>query len=366
VAREAAFDDVVRPFLVAHCTRCHGSAEPKGELSLEKFATAAALLADRAILDKVQENLRLGVMPPEGEPRPPEADLEKVVHWIREEVDSLDRDRPPDPGRVTLRRLNRAEYNNTIRDLVGIDFAPADDFPQDEVGNGFDNMGDVLAMSPLLFEKYLAAAEKIASRAIVLPADSRPRRRIEAESLERDNGAANGEFAVLVSNGALRGRFRAREKGSYRVRVRAYGDQAGDEPPRMAIAIDGQEIAQVDVTSERASPAEYTSEVALEEGRRNFELRFLNDFYQPEFPDANRRDRNLAVDYVEIEGPLDGIEARLPTSSPAVRVKLASVILPAVVSSMPVTLPFQSVTAGATTRPVKSGVVAFTLGSFTP
>src|SRR4029453_11449422 len=70
-----------------------------------------------------------------------------------------------DPGRVTIRRLNRAEYNNTIRDLLGIDQDAARDFPSDDVGHGFDNIGDVLSMPPLLLEKYLAAAEQVVQRA---------------------------------------------------------------------------------------------------------------------------------------------------------------------------------------------------------
>ena len=74
-----------------------------------------------------------------------------------------------DPGRVTARRLNRAEYNNTIRDLLAIDFQPASDFPADDSGYGFDNIGDVLSLSPILMEKYLAAAEKIARAAITPP-----------------------------------------------------------------------------------------------------------------------------------------------------------------------------------------------------
>ena len=68
---------------------------------------------------------------------------------------------------VTIRRLNRSEYNNTIRDLVGVDFQPAEDFPSDDVGHGFDNIGDVLTLSPILVERYLAAAESIMQRAIV-------------------------------------------------------------------------------------------------------------------------------------------------------------------------------------------------------
>ncbi len=87
---------------------------------------------------------------------------------------------PGSDGRVTIRRLNRVEYNNTIRDLVGVDFKPAADFPNDDVGYGFDNIGDVLSLSPLLLEKYLSAAESILDRAIVIadppkPAKSRAR-----------------------------------------------------------------------------------------------------------------------------------------------------------------------------------------------
>src|SRR5712675_3547257 len=79
-------------------------------------------------------------------------------------------------GRVTIRRLNRTEYNNTIRDLVGVDFKPAEDFPADDVGYGFDNIGDVLSVSPLLLEKYLSAAEAILDRAIVIADPPKPKK----------------------------------------------------------------------------------------------------------------------------------------------------------------------------------------------
>ena len=75
------------------------------------------------------------------------------------------------PGHVTLRRLNRNEYRNTVRDLLGVDYEPAADFPADDVGYGFDNIGDVMSLPPLLMEKYLAAAQEISQQAIVLPAE---------------------------------------------------------------------------------------------------------------------------------------------------------------------------------------------------
>src|SRR5439155_23098520 len=90
-----------------------------------------------------------------------------------------------DPGRVTMRRLNRAEYSNTIRDLVGIDFDPGDELPADDVGYGFDNIGDVLTISPLLMERYLAVAEAIMARAIVSGPPPKPGdRRLIARFLE--------------------------------------------------------------------------------------------------------------------------------------------------------------------------------------
>jgi hypothetical protein len=88
------------------------------------------------------------------------AQREILTNWVTATFFACDCNHP-DPGRVTIRRLNRAEYNNTIRDLVGVDFQPASDFPADDSGYGFDNIGDVLSLSPVLMEKYLAAAEKI-------------------------------------------------------------------------------------------------------------------------------------------------------------------------------------------------------------
>ena len=72
----------------------------------------------------------------------------------------------PDPGRVTLRRLNRVEYRNTIRDLTGVDFKADEEFPPDDTGHGFDNLGDVLTVSPMLLEKYLGAAQAIVTQAV--------------------------------------------------------------------------------------------------------------------------------------------------------------------------------------------------------
>src|SRR5438093_5336637 len=111
------------------------------------------------------KSLQAHAMPPEKKPQPTAEEREIITAWIQSEIFQCDCDHP-DPGRVTIRRLNRAEYNNTIRDLVGLHFQPAKDFPADDSGYGFDNIGDVLSLSTVLVEKYLAAAEKILEEAI--------------------------------------------------------------------------------------------------------------------------------------------------------------------------------------------------------
>jgi mono/diheme cytochrome c family protein len=170
----AAFQMQVVSLLQRHCVSCHGGDKPKGNLSLDAFKDEAAALKAPAVWDKVAQNLRTGSMPPPSRRKPDKADVDQALAWIDARFGAVDCTKQRDPGRVTIRRLNRAEYNNTIRDLVGIDFQPADDFPADDVGYGFDNIGDVLSLPPLLMEKYLAAADKIVEKAWKTP-DARKR-----------------------------------------------------------------------------------------------------------------------------------------------------------------------------------------------
>jgi hypothetical protein len=157
---QPTFSRNVAPLLAKYCTRCHGGRKPKGDMALDIYQDDRAALKNRHVWERVSANLRSGEMPPTGKPRPTPAEREVITRWIDGSVLSVDCQGERDPGRVTLRRLNRAEYNNTLRDLLGISFRPADDFPSDDVGYGFDNIGDVLSLSPLLLEKYLAAAEQ--------------------------------------------------------------------------------------------------------------------------------------------------------------------------------------------------------------
>jgi hypothetical protein len=159
----------VQPLVTKYCVRCHGGPRPKGGVALDRDKDEAAALRNRAVWEKVAENVRSGDMPPSGARRPSAAELDALNGWLDAVVLKADCDGLKDPGRVTLRRLNRAEYNNTVRDLLGVNFQPAKDFPADDVGYGFDNNGDVLSMPPILMEKYLAAAEQVVEKAFAAP-----------------------------------------------------------------------------------------------------------------------------------------------------------------------------------------------------
>ena len=165
--QQGTFASTVRPLLTRYCIDCHGATKPKAGLNLTTLQDESKAAQNRRLWTKVKENVESGLMPPEERPQPPRDAVETLGSWVESELTKADCGKNIDPGRVTIRRLNRVEYNNTIRDLVGVDFRPADDFPSDDVGYGFDNIGDVLTMPPILMEKYLAAAEAIAEQAIM-------------------------------------------------------------------------------------------------------------------------------------------------------------------------------------------------------
>ena len=157
------------PFLKQFCFDCHAGDEPAAELALDAFTDNLSLIENRDVWDRVLDMLTTGQMPPsESEHQPTLEESDAFVAHIEAIFEHADRTAKPDPGRITVRRLNKVEYKNTVRDLLGIDFDPTENFPADDVGHGFDNIGDVLTMSPLLMERYLEAAEAIATRVILV------------------------------------------------------------------------------------------------------------------------------------------------------------------------------------------------------
>ena len=160
------FDEQFRPLLVRYCVKCHGGDKPKGKLRLENVTTDFADAATLARWTAVIERLEAGEMPPKGKPRPPAQEIQALTGWLAPRVAAAESAARAAQGRVILRRLNRVEYENTIRDLLGINVKLKEQLPEDGSADGFDNAGAANHTSSFLMEKYLEAADKAMNLAI--------------------------------------------------------------------------------------------------------------------------------------------------------------------------------------------------------
>tara|TARA_B110000116_G_scaffold272080_1_gene295113 strand:- start:1689 stop:4064 length:2376 start_codon:yes stop_codon:yes gene_type:complete len=320
-SQNVSYEKEVLPILEEHCFDCHGDGTTKGDISLDSWDSPQSRISDIEIWKDVLKNVSLKLMPPaKRKSQPSDQERKKIIDWIENEVFRLDSDNP-DPGRVTIRRLNKQEYNNTIRDLMMIDFEPAKDFPPDDSGYGFDNIGDVLSISPVLLEKYLKAANQVTSAAI---RTSDPPEKIKKYGTSKlKGGEPRGGARILPTNGSVTVRHKFSQGGEYIVKIRAGAEQAGNEPAKMPLYVGGKKRRTFEVKNrpEKMQVYEYRLRIDDEEFARKYELdngiqlietKFINDFYDPKNKDPRRRDRNLYVSSIEVEGPLGESNDKLP------------------------------------------------------
>jgi hypothetical protein len=306
VAEPVTLEKNIQPVLKEFCFDCHNPDKKKGDLDLLPVAAAPQLEENRAVWEKIADMMDSQEMPPPKKRQPSDEQRDLVLHFIEGQLTTLDCKLAKNPGKVTIRRLNREEYRNTIRDLLGVDFA-TEDFPNDEVGYGFDNIGDVLSLSPLLMEKFLAAADEIAHRAIVT--ETAPKWfavRLRGSAFTPGNDGVRpveNEVLGLYREGEGTARFDAPAKGEYVFEVRAYAELAGSEPPKLALRVGGKELAIFEVKNP-GKPASYAARTTLEPGAQQLVVAYLNNYRDLENPDPRLRgDRNVFVESIAISGP---------------------------------------------------------------
>lgn len=160
----AAFGREARPLLDKYCVSCHQGKKPKAGIDVDKFTDVAALARDADLALRVSDVILDRSMPPKGKPAPAEAERHAAADAIGAALEAIESVR--DPGPSTIQRLTRRQYNNTIRDLLGVNSRPADAFPSDGGGGGgFDNNASTLFVPPILLERYLGAAADVLDRA---------------------------------------------------------------------------------------------------------------------------------------------------------------------------------------------------------
>ncbi|HVZ64105.1 MAG TPA: DUF1592 domain-containing protein [Opitutaceae bacterium] len=302
----------VQPFFAKHCFECHGDENAENGFRLDLIHDEASLENGAGALSKAFDKLAAHKMPPRDEPQPEAAEVAPVLDWLKTQL-AGDPNGPINPGRVTLRRLNRAEYNNTIRDLLAIDLRPADSFPADDLGYGFDNNGDVLSMAPVLMEKYLAAANVALEKAIfaepVIPPPLQSWEAATAEgtvpksdptaSVTRGTPAVGGgpRVAILLGrifnySGEIHVDHDVPVDGEYVLRVRAYGTPgAKRDRPQVAFLVDGKMVQKpITVVEDQKNAAfDALDKIPLTAGRHRITLAFLNGATEEEYAAALRK-----------------------------------------------------------------------------
>ncbi|MBI3278770.1 MAG: DUF1592 domain-containing protein [Acidobacteria bacterium] len=295
-AAAGGFETAVRPVFAKSCHGCHNERLASGGLNVAVLTTAS-IAGHREAWEKIVQKLRSGEMPPKGVPKPPAAQVDAFLRFVEGEFDRADARVKPDPGRVTARRLNRAEYTNTIRDLLGVDYRAERDFPTDDSGYGFDNIGDVLTISPVLMERYMIAAERIAARAI--GADPLPKKPIEAQYQSRDKTIRRLDASTVEAT------HRVEWDGEYIVRFGLPGQRDENaKPVTLGFWMDGKLLHTIEVETKPSklvyfSPySEEEMRLYLSEGDHVFRAGFINDEFVKSLSEkdlyANKKNKFLS------------------------------------------------------------------------
>ena len=271
-----------------YCYDCHGEGARKGKVDLEEMLTPANLNGQPREWEKAWKIVRHEFMPPVGADTPSAEERKAITDWIAQEAFEVNFEKP-DPGRVTIRRLNRMEYEYSVSDLFGTDFAAEqsyssdgagavlrlkDRLPPDDTAFGFDNIGDFQSVSPALLEKYFDIAEFVVSRVVQdKPSEAEVELGGKVESVKATNGFLTTHTVALEPKRA----------GNYRVQVGftlgGWQDYGGAYD--FVMSLDGKELKRDSLDVGGYTHFRYTNEVTLSEGKHA--LLFTTDPFKPDF-----------------------------------------------------------------------------------
>lgn len=312
------FDEQIRPILARHCLECHGTDKPKGDFRLDKLAPDFADRAGRERWLTVLKRVQAGEMPPKGKPRPPEKEVKALADWIT----AREAARRAAQGRVVLRRLNRVEYENTVRDLLGIEVDLKEMLPQDVSSDGFDNVGEALHVSSFLMEKYLEAADIALSKAIANgPQPPVVKKRLSCkderhvknttERVFRHLDDALVFFSSSLWQGVTLSQFYPPDRGKYRFRISAYGVQSAGKPlvfrvdaGPMLMATKNHLVGYFDAPADKATVIEFVDHLEARNTIRLLPYGLATAQAVNKIGADKYEGPGLAVQWIEVEGPL--------------------------------------------------------------
>ena len=307
-AVSGAFEKEIKPLLSNYCYDCHADGTAKGDFSMDQYNDLGAHLADRKHWLTIWTNVRSQIMPPSDEDQLETAEKKKLLAWIEKDVFKLDPENP-DPGRVTIRRLNRNEYRNAVYDLLGVEYDTRDIFPPDDTGHGFDNIGDVLSISPLLMEKYIASSEEVVD--LALPKGSAaqvPRVDIEGSSFkDPSNPKTDSTWLSFNDNATVRFAPEIKWDGKYQITVNysIHGAaEATDHSADLTFTAAGNKIGETSLGWDPRRVIQLSAEAEFLKGNPVIELSLNPKKSAAE----DQEELYLRIQRVTILGPLGGSE----------------------------------------------------------
>src|SRR5262245_1875310 len=316
-----SYESQIRPFLVRHCFECHGNEKPKGDLRVDRLPPDFAGDADRERWQTVVKRIAAGEMPPKSKSRPPQAEIRALTQWVNNNVQAAETARRSQ-GRTVLRRLNRIEYENTIRDLLGIDVDLKEMLPIDSSADGFDNVGDALHTSSFLMEKYLESARTALDLAIA----NRPQPPVikkryslkethqvksSTERVYRHDGDTVVCFSSSAWNSVVLSPFYPPDRGRYRFRISASGVQSDGKPVTyridagaMGMAGKNHLVGYFDAPADKAAVVDFIEHVEARSTIRIHPYGLAGAQTVHKIGADEYKGKGLAVQWIEVEGPL--------------------------------------------------------------
>lgn len=318
-AETADLATLARPFLQAHCIRCHGPEQAKAGLRVDRIGANLSEAATLRQWQKIVARVHAGEMPPPGQPRPKPEETAAFLKQLTPRLDEAAAKQRAE-GRVVLRRLNRVEYENTVRDLFAVRVSVMEMLPEDAVSHGFDNVGAALNISPAQIEQYLEAADAVLDAAVepVHRLESTTRRFDLYESLPtwfRSRVWKQEDGVVLFSpqheSATWLGQFRAPAPGRYRFRVSASAHNSQKPLPLAVLLgyfnVKGRPIQHqgyYDVPPGPPATLQFERRFlakndTIKVGPVDMPPVYLNQQKMPGYPGPG-----LKIHWIEIEGPL--------------------------------------------------------------
>ncbi len=315
---DRTFDAAAKPFLANHCADCHDGDEPKGGFRIASLTNDLSGAAARAAWALAREKIETGAMPPKGKPRPAAMATKALTEWLA----AAEADRRATHGRTALRRLNKVEFENTIRDLLGITIDLQELLPPDAAADGFDTAAAAHHVSPFLLEKYLEAVDRSLDRAIANgPRPPLVKKRysladerivkVSTESVYRKREADLVMFSSSPWNSITVGQFYPPDRGRYRIRISASAVQSGGKPVSyrmdagpMLMATKNHLVDYFDAKPDEPTVVEFEDFFEARDHIRIHPYGLANAQTVTKTGAATYAGPGLAVQWVEVEGPL--------------------------------------------------------------